>query len=298
MQIVINQGANLPDRAIARYPIIVAPAHIVVDGEEHDPTGTSHDTLDEWVKNAREFPHLVGTSAQEFAHMFTDIARDESEILVIAASRKLIGTFAAAASAARTVQERAAYASLKIAIVDSMLLDIGPGMLALAAGEARLAGLPMRKTVSVLEAMASGARFCSTVATLDNVVRGGRASFLRAWVANFLDIKPMLVMENGEVSNVGKIKGNADRAEAMANELAKIGAGRRVWIGIAHGSDLVTAHALRRSLEKKLDVVYSMTIPVNPTAYLHAGRGSIFAVVFPVDDLPWEPTLPPDFSLG
>lgn len=299
MQIVINQGANLPDRAIAHYPIIVAPAHIVVDGESHDPAeGISHATLDQWVKTAREFPHLVGTTAQEFAHMFTDIARDQSEIVVVAASRKLIGTYAAASSAARTVQERAAYSALRIAVVDSMLVDIGPGMLALAAGEAMRAKIPMRKTVSMLETMALRARFCSTVATLDNLVRGGRASFLRAWVANFLDIKPLLGMEHGEVSNAGKIKGNADRAEAMANELAKVGDGKKVWVGIAHGSDLTTAHALRRALERRLDVVYSMTIPVNPTAYLHGGRGSVFAVVFPIDNLAWEPTTPPDFSLG
>jgi DegV family protein with EDD domain len=298
MQIVINQGANLPDRAIAHYPIVVAPAHIVVDGVSHDPSAVSHDDLDAWVKSAREFPHLVGTTAQEFAHLFTDLARDESEIVVVAASRKLIGTYAAASSAARTVQERAAYAQLKISVVDSMLVDIGPGMLALAAGEAMRANVPMRKTVSALESMAIRARFCSTVATLDNLVRGGRASFLRAWVANFLDIKPLLGMENGEVSNPGKIKGNADRAEAMANELAKVGAGQRTWVGIAHGSDLETARALRRLLEKKFEVVYSMTIPVNPTAYLHAGRGSIFAVVFPIDNLAWEPTTPPDFSLG
>jgi DegV family protein with EDD domain len=298
MQIVINQGANLPDRAIAHYPIVVAPAHIVVDGKEHNPDDVSHANLDSWVKSAREFPHLVGTSAQEFAHLFTDLAHDDSEIVVVAASRKLIGTYAAASSAARTVQERAAYAQLKIAVVDSMLVDIGPGMLALAAGEMKLAGLPMRKMVSVLESMALRARFCSTVATLDNLVRGGRASFLRAWVANFLDIKPLLGMENGEVSNAGKIKGNADRAEAMAVQLAKVDAGKRVWVGIAHGSDLTTAHALRRSLEKKFDVAYSMTIPVNPTAYLHAGRGSIFAVVIPIDTLGWELTTPPDFSLG
>jgi DegV family protein with EDD domain len=299
MRIVINQGANLPDRAIAHYPIIVAPAHIVVDGESHDPAeGISHDTLDNWVKNAREFPHLVGTTAQEFAHMFSEIAPDDSEIVVVAASRKVIGTYAAASSAARTLHDRAAYSALKVAVVDSMLVDIGPGMLALAAGEAMRAKIPMRKTVSMLETMASRARFCSTVATLDNLVRGGRASFLRAWVANFLDIKPLLGMENGEVSNAGKIRGNADRAEAMTNELAKVGTGKKVWVGIAHGSDLTTAHALRRALEKKFDVVYSLTIPLNPTAYLHAGRGSVFAVVFPIDNLAWEPTTPPDFSLG
>jgi DegV family protein with EDD domain len=212
MQIVVNQGANLPERAIAHYPIVVAPAHIVVDGKEHDPSEVSHTEVDSWVKGAREFPHIIGTTAQEFAHMFTEIARDDSEIVVVAASRKLIGTYAAASSAARIVQERAAYAALKISIVDSMMVDIGPGMLALAAGEAKRAGIPMRKTVSVLESMAVHARFCSTVATLDNLVRGGRASFLRAWVANFLDIKPLLGMENGEVSSAGKIRGNADRA--------------------------------------------------------------------------------------
>jgi len=297
MQIVINQGANLPDAAIAHYSLVVAPAHILVDGAEHDPReGISHDTLDRWVREAREFPYLVGTTAQEFAHLFTEVARNDSEIIVVSASRKLIHTYAAATAAARTLQERAAYANLKISVVDSLMVDIGPGMLALAAAEAKRAGIPMRRAVSMLEAMAQRARFCSTVATLDNLVKGGRAGFLRAWIADFLDIKPLLGMEDGEVTSAGKIRGNADRADAMSNHLAKIGGGRRVWVGIAHGSDPDTAHALRRSLEKKFDVAYSLTIPLNPTAYLHAGRGSIFAVVFPIDNLAWELTTPPEFS--
>jgi DegV family protein with EDD domain len=299
MRIVINQGANLPPRAIEHYEIVMAPAHIVAGKKEHDTRdGISHETLDFLVKNTPEFPYVVGTTAQEFTHVFTEIAHADSEIVVVAASRKLIQTYSAALAASRTVTERAAYSSLKIAVVDSRQVDVGAGMLALAAGEARLAGVPLRTTVAMLETMAARVRFVGTVATLDNLVRGGRAGFLRSWVANFLNVKPILAIEDGDLKSTGNIRANVDPLEAIADELAKIGGGRRVWVGIAHGSAPERAVTLLKKIQKRFNVAYALIMPLNPSVYLHMGRGSIFAAVFPIDNLAWEPTTPPDFSVG
>ena len=48
-------------------------------------------------------------------------------------------------------------------------------------------------------------------------------------------------------------------------------------------------------LRSTFDVAYTYTIPLNPSVYLHAGRGSVFAAVFTTDNLPWELPEPPAF---
>ena len=296
MQIIVNQGANVPAAAVERYGIAIAPNHIVVDGAEHSTDEEMpFARLDQWVSTAREFPYVVGTSAHAFVQQLTELAKNDSEILVITASRNLIQTYQAATAAARTMQSRPAYSNLKIAVVDSGLVDVGVSMLTVAAGEAKLAGLPLRKTVTLVEMLAARARFSGTVKTLDNLVRGGRAGFLRAWLADFLEIKPILSIVNGELKSTGKIRKSDNPFRAIAEDLAVVGAKKRVWAAVAHGAAPDRGTDMLRELKSAFDVEYAYVIPLNPSVYLHTGPGSVFAAVFPIDNLPWELTTPPQF---
>ncbi len=283
----------MPASAAEQYDIALAPSHILVDGKEYDAGDRiTHEQLDVWVKTARDFPYVVGTTAHEFVHVFTEAAKTDAEILVVTASKKLIQTYQAATAAARTMKERSAYASLKISVVDSGVMDLPTSLLTMVAGEASLAGLPMRTTAGILETLATRTSFCGYVETLDNLVQGGRAGFLRAWVADFLDIKPILGIRDGELRSTGKIRGNRDFARAMTDQLATAGQGRRVWACIAHGSAPDRAEELAESIRRTFDVAYLLVMEQNPSVYLHAGRGSIIASVFPIDGLSWEPTTP------
>lgn len=299
MQIVNNHGTNLPDAAVEHYGIVIAPATLLVDGVAHDTREPpiTHEELDAWVKSAKEFPHVVGTSAHEFMQTYTEAAKTDPEILVVTASPKMVHTFQAATAAARTMQERPQYAHVKINIVDSGLVDIGVGMLTMLAAEASLGGVPLRRAVGLLETIALRSKFVGTVATLDNLVRGGRASFLRAWLADRLEIRPLLGLQSGELKSVGKINKRNDTSAAITDELAKVGDGRRVWACVAHGSAPDRARELLAAMKSRFDVAYSLTVPLSAGVYLHAGRGSVFGGVFPIDRLPWEPTTPPPFDM-
>ncbi|HEX7662958.1 MAG TPA: DegV family protein [Polyangiaceae bacterium] len=298
MRIVINHGSNVPDAAVEHYGISVVPATILVDGKAYDTRHeVSHDQLDRWVKEAKEFPHVVGTAAHEFMQAYTEAARTDPEILVVTASPKIVHTFQAASTAARTLQERSQYAHVKISIVDSGLVDIGVGMMAIFAAEAARAELSLRKTAGLVEMLAQRSRWVGHVTTLDNLVRGGRAGFLRAWLADVLEIKPILGFQNGEIKSLGKVRRKDDAIQAITDELAKNGDGCKVWVAIAHGSAPDRAKELLASIEKRFDVAYALTTPLHSTTYLHLARGSVFAALFPIDRLPWDPPTPPPFDV-
>ncbi|MBS2026281.1 MAG: DegV family protein [Deltaproteobacteria bacterium] len=53
------------------------------------------------------------------------------------------------------------------------------------------------------------------VATLQNLIRGGRASWLSGWVANFLAVRPLISFVDGELKSVGRMKAKADLAAKM-----------------------------------------------------------------------------------
>lgn len=297
MHVVTNPGSNLPPRAIEHYGFVISPQTIVAGGRTHDTRNerVTQADVDAWVSTSKEFPHVVGTTAQEYAHIFATLLKEDPEVVAVMTSKKVIQSHAAATSAARTVLERPAFAHAKIGIVDSTFTDIGAGLVALAAGEAVRAQVPFEDTIRTLEKMASRGRLTLSVATLENLVKGGRAGFLRAWLADFFDVKPIIGMVDGELKSVGKMRGKDDQVEAIARDLATIGEGRRVWIGVSHGGDPEKAKRLERRLRDTFDVAYCLVRPLSASIYLHGGRGSLFGVALPIDDLPWTPNVPPAF---
>ena len=72
MRIVTNPGCNLPAAAIRHFDLEICPQQIVVDGVSHDTrAGIPYPVIDGWVRTARDFPHVVGTTAHEFAAIFS-----------------------------------------------------------------------------------------------------------------------------------------------------------------------------------------------------------------------------------
>jgi len=298
MRIVTNPGSNLGDDVIARYGIVVTPQHIVVDGAAHDTRAPIElREVDQWVKTAKEFPHVVGTTAQYYATTFASLLKEEPEIIAVMTSKKIIMSHAAATAAARSIMEMPAYRNGKILIVDSKMTDAAAGLLTIAVGEAARAGLALSRVTQLAERMAVAARCAWVLDSLDYAVKGGRAGWLRAWLANMLDLKPIVGFIDGELQSVGRVSGKGDAVEALSSYLVgKIGRGRKVWLAIFHGDAVAKAHLLAAALRRELDVAYVYLRKLSPSIYLHSGAGSFGGAVLPIDDLPWTPTTPPDFS--
>ncbi|AKV02239.1 hypothetical protein AKJ09_08902 [Labilithrix luteola] len=301
MRIITNPGSNVSRRALQHYGIELSPQQIVVDGVSHDTREeVSIKDIDRWVWTAKEFPHVVGTTAQEFVSMFASASTKDPEIVVLLTSKKIIQTYAAATAAARTLQSRAATRHAQISIVDSGVTDAAVGLLAIAAGELARAGIPLRTVERALEMLASRLLCVFSPGGFEHLVKGGRASWLRARVATMLNLRALVGFSDGETSAFGTIRaseGARGAVTALANQFkTSFNRGRKVWVAIMHtGGDTVEhAHALLGELSDSLSVTYTYVRPLSPSIYLHLGPGTIGAAVVPVDDLPCElPTPPP-----
>src|SRR5688572_27465113 len=184
MRISTNPGSNLLPKVVEHYDIDLAPQQIVVDGKYHDTRGgLSHRDIDQWIASANKYPYVLGTAASEFAKIFQDLAQTDREILSIQTSRKIIQSYDAAISAKEALATQSRYADVAVEVVDSGNTDCGTGMLTMLAAEARTAGKSLRETAEIVRTAAGRLTMALWPATLDNLVKGGRASFLRAWLA-------------------------------------------------------------------------------------------------------------------
>jgi DegV family protein with EDD domain len=298
MRIITNPGSNLTPEIVSHYGIDLAPQKIVVDGVLHDTRdGIPLTTVDEWVQNAKEHPHVLGTAAAEFATILRDLGDRDDELLVVMTSKKIIQSYVAAISAAKTLADHPRYQRTRIRVVDTKVTDMGAGLMTLLAAELRAAGRSLDEIADTLDALAERVRMCLYVATLDNLVRGGRASFLRAWLANVFQVRPLITFREGELKAAGKVKVSANPAEAMVRFLVdEIGQGERVWVGIGHGGARTLADRVLDKLREAFVVDYARITLISSSIYLHTGPGSVGVFVLPVGSLDPPPSVPPAFA--
>lgn len=295
MRIFTNPGSNLSPRCLAHYDIALAPQQIVVDGVSHDTRQPiSLREVDEWVNRSREYPYVVGATALGMLDLYLESFKGDRQLLGVTTSKKIIQSYQAAESAARTVKGRPSYSDARIALVDSGVTDVGTGLVCIAAGEAARAGLPLAKAAAVAEAMSQQGVMLFYVPELQRLVKGGRAGAVRAWLAEKLDRRPMLSFVDGEVASIATVRAVPDPAEVLARAAReRLGARRRVWLGIAHGGVPDLAATSLAACRQQFDVAFAYVRPLSPSIYLHAGPRSVMIAVYPVDQLGWEPTTPP-----
>jgi DegV family protein with EDD domain len=296
MRILTNPGSNISDDLALKLDVDLTPQKIVVDGISHDTRNALDLTqVDRWVKSAAQHPFVQGTTEAEFADHFARLAKKDPEILAVMTSRQIIGSHDAAVAAASAMKNSPdpALKAAKIEIVDTMVTDVGAGLVTLAAVQARKAGLSLADTAKFCRAFAQGGRSTISVAVLENLIKGGRASFLQGWVANFLNVRPLLSFDGGKPASVGRVSAKADPAEKLSEWLGeRFDKGTAVWVGIAHGDVEEKAKQTLVRLKERLSVEFAMVRPLSPSIYLHAGRGAVAVFVYPLDRLPHRPTSP------
>lgn len=296
MRIVTNPGSNLDEDEAHARDIDVTPQKIVVDGISHDTRNTiDFAQVDGWVKKAIKHPQVQGTTEQDFVDYLSRLAKKDPEILCVMTSRKLIGSHDAALAAAAKLKSSPDpdVRRAQIEVVDTMVTDVGAGLVTLAAAQARKAGLSLRDTATFLRAFAQRTRNVITVATLENLIKGGRASFLQGFVANFLNIRPVISVIDGSISSVAKMSGKADVAEKMDEYLSsRLDPKTKIWLAIAHGNTPEKAKAVAARLQERYQCEYVLVRPLSPSIYLHIGPGGLASFVLPLDGLSFRPSPP------
>lgn len=288
MRILTNPGSNLSDELVQRYGIEVLPQHLVVDGVAHDMRSTPRqEQVDEWARTAKRWPSTVGTTAAEtVAGLQAALKSGARDVAIVTTSKKIINSYHSAERAVRTLKESPQGAHLNVALIDTMVTDIGALLACVYLGELAKAGRPLPEAAGLCEAFCNRIQFRFALATLENMVKGGRASQLRALAADFLGVGPVCSFHDGEIKVIAKYKRKHDMVDQlMAQMVLAVPVGSAVWAGVMHTADAGTTARLVSALRSSYRVLVLAQRPIAAAVYLHAGPGSIGAAVVPVDGL-------------
>ena len=151
---------------------------------------------------------------------------------------------------------RSAQAAVKAAglehihLVDSATASLGIGLLALRAAELAEAGWPAEAIVEEVQRVRRQSGVFVTVDKFDNLLRSGRVTRGRAWLAGMLDLRPVLSMSERPDRTDRPDSGTRqpDPAGSGAAGAPADAAARKVRFGIAHAEAPEAAERLRTAL--------------------------------------------------
>ncbi len=274
VRIVTDSTADLPSEVVARLGITVLPLTIYF-GQKSIRDGVDV-SREEFFKRLERYPTPPTTSSptiKQFDDTFNELARNGDAVVAIFVSSKLSETFRNASRAAAPLLGRS-----KIVVIDSQLVTIGLGMLVTAAAESAARGDSLDDVVKLVRGMIPKIYIGFFVETLDYLERGGRIGPAQAFLGNMLNIKPLLILEDGEVVALEKVRTRAKAIEKLVEFISEFAHIERMII--LHSN---TPEDVNLLIEQINLVLPNLDITVDhygPVAATHVGPNALGVVVY------------------
>ncbi len=220
------------------------------------------------VKTSLLNPHL-------FLSEFTSVLKEGMDVIYVAMSSGISGTFNAALTAARELMDD--FKGRFIHIVDSQGCGLGTGMLAARAARFARENMDVREASRLLDEEVPRTCQYFTVGDLNFLKRTGRVSGMTARIGTVLNIKPILYGDKeGHIVSCSVARGRKKAIEGIVKKYEeKHLADQDMGVFISHGDCLEDAETLR-------DLVWNVTpdVPVSickhePFSGSHVGPGML-----------------------
>jgi DegV family protein with EDD domain len=213
VKIVTDSLGDLPDEIVKKLDISVIPICVLFGTESfRDGVDMTSEQFYARLVSSKTFPTTAVPALGAFIDMYENVAKKADEILMVAVSHKLSGTFDTATKAVEMVKTKA-----KIRTIDSMSVLMGEGLLVIQAAEMAKAGASLDEIVKKVKDNILRTESRMAFDTLEYLKRNGRIGAGQAFLGSLLKINPVLCLRDGEVFPLSRERSRAKSIEALYN---------------------------------------------------------------------------------
>ena len=270
VRIVTDSTADLPGDVVEELGITVVAqnVHFGTDTYKDNVTITPDDFYAK-LAASKELPKTSQASPGDFKEVYDSVGDGADGIVSIHVAAKLSGTYNSAVQAAELTT-----ATCPIEVVDTTQASMGEGLVVIAAAQAAQAGAGVEEVAEVARG-AAGRSYClALLETLEYLQKGGRIGKAQAMLGSILQIKPMIIVRDGEVHELGKAR-TFPKGLAKLRETA-MGMGPADALAVIHNTTPDAARAFADSMTGILPEGASPYIcRFGPALGVHTGPGAI-----------------------
>lgn len=228
IRIVTDSAGDLPKDLANERNIGVVPLTVRFGDDREIPDG-SITPKDFWARcqSSPVLPQTSAPSAGDFEEAFRKAGAGADGVVCVTLSSELSATYSSATAAAKSLE-----GEVPVRVVDSRMVSMGEGLVALAAADAADAGGDLDAVEAATRSAAGRTQVFAALDTLENLRKGGRIGGAQAMLGSLLSIKPIIEIA-GTVESESKQR---TRSRAMHYLVDKVkAAGPIVKLGVVHG---------------------------------------------------------------
>ena len=281
--IVTDSTCDLPANIVTDLGITVIPMEFQLDGTTYlnYPDGRDYDFHAFYdALRAGKASTTSQVNYQTFLDTFTPILESGRDILYLAFSSGLSGTYNGSVIAANDLMEK--YPGSKVISVDTLAASVGEGLLVYTAAKKREEGLSLDELAQWVTDNRLHLCHWFTVDDLNHLKRGGRISPAVAIIGTALGIKPVMhVDDEGHLIPVSKVRGRRKSLDALVEHMAETcdkPESQTVFIG--HGDSKEDAEYVAKLVRQKFKVKNIILNYIGPVIGSHSGPGTLALFFF------------------
>lgn len=279
-KIITDSTADLPAEYLKEHNIGCMPISYILDGVTY---GREREL--DWkefyamMRNEGKMPTTSQINPAEAKEYFEEFVKTDKEILHIAFSSGLSGTYNNVCIAAQEVMEE--HPDCRIVVLDSLCASLGEGLFVHKAVNLRDAGKTLDETADWLRENTQNFVHVFTVDDLFHLHRGGRVSRAAAIVGTLVSIKPKLHVDSeGHLIVIGKVRGRKKALNALVDYMEekmgkRLQENRDDCVFISHGDALEDAEYVRDQVRERFGMEHFLISHIGPTIGAHSGPGTI-----------------------
>lgn len=278
IRFIIDSAADIVPAEAEALGLIHLPLKVIFGETEYsDAVDLTHKEFYEKLIESDEIPTTSQINPGMFISAYQKVVDEGDTAVVITLSGKLSGTYQSAMIALEGFEDQ-------IFVVDSESVCIGERILIQQGLKLRDQGLSAAEIAAELDVQKKHVRVLALLDTLEYLKKGGRISAAVAFAGNLLSIKPVIAVENGEVSLVGKARGSKKGNNLLRELIANCG-GINFEKPYALAYSGLSDHLLRKYVEDSSEIwsSYTENLPVSSvgcTIGTHAGPGAVAVAFF------------------
>jgi DegV family protein with EDD domain len=213
VKIITDSMADLPDDLIKKLNIAVIPVNVLFgtvcyrDGIDM----TTEQFYDRLIAS-KTLPTTAVPSPMVFMDIYEKALQEADELLVVAISHKLSGTYDTACRAADMMKSKR-----RIKVIDTLHVIMAEGIIAITAAAAAQSGAKLDEVAKLVEKNIPRVEERMAFDTLEYLKRGGRIGSAQAFLGSILKLNPVLRLKDGEVFPISRERSRTKAIESLYN---------------------------------------------------------------------------------
>lgn len=283
--IVTDSTADLTPEEIAEYGIFVVPLNVHFGAESFsDDAALSRERFFEMLGDSPTRPTTSAPSLATFRAVYEAASEQSDAIISVHISGKLSETVRRARQSAESMLGKC-----RVQVIDSEVASVGLGILAKHAARMAREGHPTEEIIRTLRGMIDHIYVVFFVESLDFLEQGGRIGKAQALLGTMLNIKPMLILEEGEIEPLEKVRTRVRALDKLAEFVSEFG--HIESLTIMHNQS--TQEEIQNLIER-IEAVRGGNVPIRiarygPVLAAHIGPDALGIVVYEgMREDPWS----------